>query len=73
MPSVSKAQHNLMEGVAHNPEFAAKVGIKPSVGKDFVEADKATGNFRKPNVDAMPQHVGPLHKIKSKKSKKKRK
>ena len=40
MPSVSKPQHNLMEGVAHNPAFAAKVGIKQSVGRDFVNADK---------------------------------
>ena len=43
MPSVSKKQHNLMEAVAHDPEVAAKTGIKASVGKDFVEADKAQG------------------------------
>lgn len=29
-----------MEGVAHNPAFAKKVGIKQSVGKEFVNADK---------------------------------
>ena len=40
MPSVSKKQHNLMEAVAHNPGFAKKVGIKQSVGEDFVAADK---------------------------------
>jgi hypothetical protein len=40
MPSKSKAQHNLMEAVAHNPEFAKKVKIPVSVGKDFVKADK---------------------------------
>ena len=40
MPSVSKKQHNLMEGVAHNPSFAKKVGIPQSVGKEFVSADK---------------------------------
>ena len=40
MPSVSKKQHNLMAAVAHSPEFAKKVGIKPSVGKHFMEADK---------------------------------
>lgn len=38
MPMKSPAQHNLMEGVAHNPAFAKKVGIKQSVGKDFVAA-----------------------------------
>ena len=40
MPSVSKKQHNLMAAVAHNPAFAKKVGIKQSVGEDFVAADK---------------------------------
>lgn len=40
MPSKSKAQHNLMEAVAHNPKFAKKVGIPVSVGKDFSKADK---------------------------------
>ena len=29
-----------MAAVAHSPAFAKKVGIKQSVGKDFVEADK---------------------------------
>jgi hypothetical protein len=40
MPSKSKAQHNLMEAVAHNAKFAKKVGIPQKVGKDFAEADK---------------------------------
>ncbi len=40
MPSKSRAQHKLMTAVAHNPEFAKKVGVPGSVGKDFVEADK---------------------------------
>ena len=40
MPSKSKAQHNLMAAVAHNPKFAKKVGISQSVGKEFVDADK---------------------------------
>ena len=29
-----------MAAVAHSPEFAKKVGIKQSVGKDFMAADK---------------------------------
>lgn len=41
MPIKSKAQQRLMQGVAHNPEFAKKVGIKPSVGKEFVASGKA--------------------------------
>lgn len=40
MPSKSKKQHNLMMAVAHSPEFAKKVGIKQSVGKDYAAADK---------------------------------
>ena len=40
MPSVSKKQHNFMAAVAKNPSFAKKVGIKPSVGEEFVTADK---------------------------------
>jgi hypothetical protein len=40
MPSVSKKQHNLMAAVAKNPSFAKKVGIKQSVGQDFLNADK---------------------------------
>ncbi len=46
MPSKSKAQHNLMEGVAHDPKFADKVGIPQKVGKDFAAADKSTGKFK---------------------------
>lgn len=32
-----------MEMVAHDPKAAKRVGIKPSVGKDFVAADKSAG------------------------------
>ena len=46
MPSKSKAQHNLMEAVAHNAAFAKKVGIPQKVGKDFAAADKGK-KFRK--------------------------
>ena len=45
MPSVSSAQHRLMEGVAHNPKFAKKMGIAASVGRDFVNADKKSGKY----------------------------
>lgn len=38
--SVSKAQFRTMAAVANNPDFAKKVGIKPSVGKEFHKADK---------------------------------
>ena len=39
MPSKSKKQHNLMAAVANNPEFAKRVGIPQSVGRDYVESD----------------------------------
>jgi hypothetical protein len=41
MPIQSKAQMRLMQGVKNNPEFAKKVGIKQSVGKEFVKAGPA--------------------------------
>lgn len=40
MPSTSKKQHNFMAAVAKNPSFAKKAGVKPSVGEDFLKADK---------------------------------
>jgi hypothetical protein len=40
MPSVSKKQHNFMAAVANNPKFAKKAGVPPSVGKEFLTADK---------------------------------
>lgn len=35
-----------MEAIAHNPEFAKKAGVPQSVGKDFADADKASGKFK---------------------------
>lgn len=40
MPSKSESQARLMRAVAHSPEFAKRVGIPMSVGKEFVKADK---------------------------------
>jgi hypothetical protein len=40
MPSTSKKQHNFMAAIAKNPAFAKKVGIKSSVGEEFLKADK---------------------------------
>lgn len=47
MPSKSRAQHNLMEMVAHDPRAAKRTGISQSVAKDFVAADKADRSYRK--------------------------
>ena len=40
MPSKSKKQHNLMAMVVNDPKAAKRLGIKASVGKDFIKADK---------------------------------
>ncbi len=44
MPSTSKTQQRTMQAAAHNPAFAAKVGIPQKVAADFNDADKAAGN-----------------------------
>jgi len=41
MPSKSKAQHRLMEAVAHSEEFAKKTGIPQEVALEFVREDEA--------------------------------
>lgn len=51
MPSVSRAQHNLMEMVAHDPSAASRVGVPQSVGQEFSQADKGR------NLRAMPEHA----------------
>lgn len=40
MPSSSSKQKKFMAAVAHNPEFAKKVGVPQTVGKEFNQADK---------------------------------
>ena len=37
MPAESKTQEMFMQAVANNPEFAKKVGVKQSVGKEFTK------------------------------------
>ncbi len=46
MPVKSKAQARLMSAVANNKKFAKKVGIKQSVGKEFIESTPK-GKFKK--------------------------
>jgi len=75
MPSASKAQHNFMAAVAHNPAFAKKAGVPQSVGKDFNQADKGRkfskgGDMKHKDVKmdkkmmqkAVNKHEGRLHK-----------
>jgi hypothetical protein len=40
-----------MVGVAHNPQFAQKVKVKQSVGKEFSDADKGH------DIKALPVRV----------------
>ena len=42
MPSHTAKQARTMAGAAHDPEFAAKVGIPQSVAQEFNQADKGT-------------------------------
>lgn len=60
MPSKSKAQHRLMEAVAHDPGFAKRAGIPQSIGRDFASADKAAGATRLPER----QHAAAHHPTK---------
>jgi len=41
MPYKSEKQKKLMQAVAHNPAFAATVGIPQTVGKKYEQEDKA--------------------------------
>ena len=47
MPSTSAKQAKFMRAVAHSPEFAKKVSVPQSVGKDFSEADKRMNKYNK--------------------------
>lgn len=42
MPSTTPLQARTMAGAAHDPAFAAKVGIPPKVAKEFNQADKGS-------------------------------
>jgi hypothetical protein len=58
MPSVSKKQHNFMAAVANNPKFAKKVGVKSSIGEEFMKADKKRkfreGGLKEVDSDSNP-------------------
>ena len=49
--SVSQAQHNLMVGVANNPQFAQQVKVKQRVGQEFANADQGH------DISALPIRV----------------
>ena len=39
MPAKTQAQFRLMKAAENNPKFAKKVGIKPSVAKEYTESN----------------------------------
>ena len=47
MPAKSKEQFRLMQAVAHNPSFAKKVGIKPSVGAEYTQSNVGKKSYEK--------------------------
>lgn len=65
MPSTSKKQADFMRAVAHSPEFAKKVGVPVSVGKEFTQEDKETKMKRymkggkMPSAPSLPSQASP--------------
>ena len=49
MPAESKKQEKFMQAVANNPEFAKKVGVKQTVGKEFTK-EKGMKKVKKMNM-----------------------
>lgn len=52
MPAKTKAQFRLMKAAEHNPSFAKKVGIKPSVAKEYTES-----NVKGKSYGKLPEHL----------------
>jgi hypothetical protein len=46
MPSKSPEQRRLMAAAAHDPKFAAKVGVPQKVAREFNRADQHEGQDR---------------------------
>lgn len=47
MPSTSRKQARMMAAAAHDPGFAAKVGVPVKVAKEFNKADAKSGILKK--------------------------
>lgn len=47
MPSSSQKQHRFMEAIAHGMKPRSGKGPSPSVAKEFVNADKVSGKYKK--------------------------
>ena len=60
MPTKSKAQHRLMAAVANNPEFANKVGIKQSVGKEMIKGNVGKKSYKNLKEKARREAINKL-------------
>jgi hypothetical protein len=47
MPAKSQSQFRLMKAAEHNPKFAKKVGINPSVAKEYTESNVGKKGYSK--------------------------
>ena len=55
MPSTSPKQAAFMRAIAHNQEFAKKVGVPQSVGQEFTVEDK-----KKALINGLRKNTTPL-------------
>jgi hypothetical protein len=61
MPSVSKKQKRFFEAIQHNKEFADKVGIDQSVGKEMTK-----DNVGKKSYSNLPESKSRFSRLKKK-------
>lgn len=47
MPSSSQRQHNFFEGIAHGMKPRKGKGPSPAVAREFINADKVSGKYKK--------------------------
>ena len=57
MPAKTQAQFRLMKAAENNPKFAKKVGIKPSVAKEYTESNVGKKSYA--NLPAKMTDGGP--------------
>ena len=58
MPAKSKKQEKFMRAVANNPEFAKKVGVKQSIGREFTKEKDMKKAVKKMNMGGMADREG---------------
>lgn len=60
MPSSSRKQFRMMAAVANNPEFADKVGIKQSVGKEMIKGNVGKKSYKNLKEKARREAINKL-------------